>query len=165
VKLDIPPAAAQQVAAALAALRQQQAADGGAGGAGVGAGAAAADAGGRTASGGSMAGSAPRDPRASIHRCLIYLGDLSRYSAQISPKAAILGVPLPGAAAATPPPASAAAANAAAAAAGRADYHRAAQCYKLAARVLPRSGNPFNQLAVMAYFAGDELRAVYYYFR
>jgi len=32
-------------------------------------------------------------------------------------------------------------------------------------RVLPRSGNPHNQLAVMAVMTGDELRAVYHYAR
>jgi protein SMG7 len=31
--------------------------------------------------------------------------------------------------------------------------------------VLPLSGNPHNQLAVMAVMTGDELRAVYHYAR
>lgn len=37
--------------------------------------------------------------------------------------------------------------------------------YRQAARVLPASGNPYNQMAVMSYYTSDELRAVYYYFR
>lgn len=36
----------------------------------------------------------------------------------------------------------------------------AVQYYRQAAAVLPTSGNPYNQLAVMAYYASDELRAV-----
>ena len=31
--------------------------------------------------------------------------------------------------------------------------------------VLPRSGNPHNQLAVMAFWSGDELKAAYHYAR
>eukprot|EP00798_Chlamydomonas_sp_ICE-L_P003068 gene3068-13087_t len=34
-----------------------------------------------------------------------------------------------------------------------------------AANVLPISGNPFNQMAVMSFYDDDELTAVYYYFR
>jgi hypothetical protein len=168
VRLELPLAAAAQAAATLAQLRQQAAAPGEGAAGGGGDAEAAAGGGGRAAGGGGMAGSAPRDPRASVHRCLIYLGDLSRYSAQVAPKAAALGVslnPPPAVAPSAAAAASSAVAAAAAASPGRADYHRAAQYYKSAARVLPRSGNPFNQLAVMAYFAGDELRAVYYYFR
>ena len=44
-------------------------------------------------------------------------------------------------------------------------WERAGAYYRQAAAVQPESGNPYNQLAVMAYFTGDELRAVYYYFR
>jgi Est1 DNA/RNA binding domain len=47
----------------------------------------------------------------------------------------------------------------------RAAWRTSAHYYRLASRVLPSSGNPFNQLAVMAFYTGDELRAVYYYFR
>eukprot|EP00877_Chromochloris_zofingiensis_P010721 jgi/Chrzof1/5902/Cz16g20030.t1 len=97
---------------------------------------------------GSSMGSAPRDVRPSVHRCLIYLGDIARYQSQTIPK-----VPSTGSS------------TTSTSNAGRPDWNRAAHYYKLAARVFPRSGNPFNQLAVMAYFTGDELRAVYYYFR
>jgi hypothetical protein len=93
--------------------------------------------------------SAPRDGRPSIHRCLIYLGDLARYTAQAAPKAT------PAAAAAGPGQHPAA----------KQEWQRAAHYYRLAARVLPRSGNPHNQLAVMAVMTGDELRAVYHYAR
>ncbi len=44
-------------------------------------------------------------------------------------------------------------------------WQRAEWCYRAAARVYPASGNPWNQLAVMAFFGGDELRSVYCYFR
>lgn len=51
--------------------------------------------------------SAPRDVRPSVHRCLIYLGDLARYAAQAAPKAMAVapgggGGPGSGAAAAKP---------------------------------------------------------------
>eukprot|EP00775_Hariotina_reticulata_P004157 gene4157-4405_t len=100
----------------------------------------------------STGSSAPRDVRPSVHRCLIYLGDLARYAAQAAPKAMAVapgggGGPGGGAAAAKP------------------EWQRAAHFYRLAARVLPRSGNPHNQLAVMAVMTGDELRAVYHYAR
>lgn len=42
---------------------------------------------------------------------------------------------------------------------------QAAAYYKQAARLVCSSGNPYNQLAVLAYYTGDELRAVYYYAR
>jgi hypothetical protein len=96
--------------------------------------------------------SAPRDVRPSIHRCLIYLGDLARYTAQAAPKA-------------TPAAAAAAAAGPGQHPAAKHEWQRAAHCYRLAARVLPLSGNPHNQLAVMAVMTGDELRAVYHYAR
>ena len=47
----------------------------------------------------------------------------------------------------------------------RVEWQRAIGMYRLAAAVLPGNGNPFNQLAVMSYQSGDELRAVYFYFR
>lgn len=97
--------------------------------------------------------SAPRDVRPSVHRCLIYLGDLSRYTAQASPKAA------------AQTPAAAPAQQQQQHPAARPDWLKAAHYYRLAARVLPRSGNPHNQLAVMAVMTGDELRAVYHYAR
>ncbi|WIA42128.1 hypothetical protein OEZ86_009400 [Tetradesmus obliquus] len=101
----------------------------------------------------SSGSSAPRDVRPSIHRCLIYLGDLARYTAQAAPKAA--------------PAAAAAAAGAGPAQhpAAMPDWQRAGYYYRLAARVLPRSGNPHNQLAVMSVMVGEALRAVYHYAR
>ncbi|WIA21699.1 hypothetical protein OEZ85_000866 [Tetradesmus obliquus] len=100
----------------------------------------------------SSGSSAPRDVRPSIHRCLIYLGDLARYTAQAAPKAA---------------PAAAAAAGAGPGQhpAAMPDWQRAGYYYRLAARVLPRSGNPHNQLAVMSVMVGEALRAVYHYAR
>ncbi|KAF6253423.1 hypothetical protein COO60DRAFT_1643170 [Scenedesmus sp. NREL 46B-D3] len=112
--------------------------------------AAAAAANGAAAKLSSSGSSAPRDVRPSIHRCLIYLGDLARYTAQAAPKAT---------------PAAAGAAGCGQHPAARQEWQRAAHCYRLAARVLPRSGNPHNQLAVMAVMTGDELRAVYHYAR
>ncbi|PNG99326.1 Telomerase-binding protein EST1A, partial [Tetrabaena socialis] len=44
-------------------------------------------------------------------------------------------------------------------------WERAMSYYRQAARVLPASGNPYNQMAVMAYHTNEELRAVYFYFR
>lgn len=44
-------------------------------------------------------------------------------------------------------------------------WERAMSYYRQAATVLPSSGNPYNQMAVMSYYTGDELRAVYCYFR
>ena len=103
--------------------------------------------------------SAPRDVRPSIHRCLIYLGDLARYQAQLGQQLASAATRAAAAAANTSN------ASTSATAASRTEWNRAAQFYKLAARCLPRSGHPHNQLAVMSFFGGDELRAVYYYFR
>ncbi|GIL96517.1 hypothetical protein Vretimale_2313 [Volvox reticuliferus] len=51
------------------------------------------------------------------------------------------------------------------AASARPLWERARSYYRQAARVLPASGNPYNQMAVMSYYTNDELRAVYYYFR
>ncbi|KAF5836046.1 hypothetical protein DUNSADRAFT_6516 [Dunaliella salina] len=45
------------------------------------------------------------------------------------------------------------------------EQERALAYYQQAASVLPTSGNPYNQMAVVAYYGSDELRAVYYYFR
>ena len=49
--------------------------------------------------------------------------------------------------------------------ASRPDWSRALSFYRSAASVCPSSGNPYNQLAVIAVNQHDELRAVYYYFR
>ena len=47
----------------------------------------------------------------------------------------------------------------------REEWQRSIGMYRLAASVVPHNGNPYNQLAVMSYQSGDELRAVYFYFR
>ncbi|GLI69423.1 hypothetical protein VaNZ11_014032 [Volvox africanus] len=82
----------------------------------------------------------PRTPEArqSVDRCLIYLGDLCRYQSMALKDRAASARPL---------------------------WERARSYYRQAARVLPASGNPYNQMAVMSYYTNDELRAVYYYFR
>jgi len=86
--------------------------------------------------------------RTTIHRCLVFLGDLARYASQAAPKAAAAA-------------AGAAAGNTAA----KSEWSKAVGYYRLAAHVLPRSGNPHNQLAVMAFMSGEELKAVYHYAR
>lgn len=90
-----------------------------------------------------------RDMRTSIHRCLVFLGDLARYASQAAPKAAAVTA------------GSSTAANTAA----KAEWSKAIGFYRMAAHVLPRSGNPHNQLAVMAFMSGDELKAAYHYAR
>ncbi|CAN1170430.1 Nonsense-mediated mRNA decay factor SMG7 [Linum perenne] len=72
----------------------------------------------------------------SCHRCLIYLGDLVRYKGLY----------------------------------GEGDsktreYAAASSYYLQAASLLPSSGNPHHQLAILASYSGDELVAVYRYFR
>ncbi|GIL48318.1 hypothetical protein Vafri_4600 [Volvox africanus] len=78
------------------------------------------------------------EARQSVDRCLIYLGDLCRYQSMALKDRAASARPL---------------------------WERARSYYRQAARVLPASGNPYNQMAVMSYYTNDELRAVYYYFR
>ncbi|CAN6560349.1 unnamed protein product [Malus baccata var. baccata] len=72
----------------------------------------------------------------SCHRCLIYLGDLARYKGLY----------------------------------GEGDsktreYAAASSYYMQAASLWPSSGNPHHQLAILASYSGDELVAVYRYFR
>ncbi|KAJ8770947.1 hypothetical protein K2173_022119 [Erythroxylum novogranatense] len=72
----------------------------------------------------------------SCHRCLIYLGDLARYKGLY----------------------------------GEGDsktreYAAASSYYLQAASLWPSSGNPHHQLAILASYSGDELVAVYRYFR
>ena len=70
----------------------------------------------------------------SIHRCSLYLGDLSRYREQISE--------------------------------GKdKNYAEAMRYYERAAFLVPSSGNPHNQLAVLATYGNSELVAVYHYCR
>jgi hypothetical protein len=71
-----------------------------------------------------------------VSRCLLYLGDLSRYASLH-----------------TPGPASAK------------DWGASAGYYAAAARLFPGGGNPHNQLAVLATYTGDELCAAYRYAR
>ncbi|KAM1116478.1 hypothetical protein TB2_006872 [Malus domestica] len=72
----------------------------------------------------------------SCHRCLIYLGDLARYKGLY----------------------------------GEGDsktreYAAASSYYMQAASLWPSSGNPHHQLAILASYSGDELVALYRYFR
>ncbi|XP_068657766.1 nonsense-mediated mRNA decay factor SMG7-like [Aristolochia californica] len=73
----------------------------------------------------------------SCHRCLIYLGDLARYK----------GLYGEGGDSATR------------------DYAAASSYYIQAASLWPSSGNPHHQLAILASYIGDDLVAVYRYFR
>lgn len=72
----------------------------------------------------------------SCHRCLIYLGDLARYKEYYGDGDA-----------------------------KNHDWSIAAGFYVKAASLWPASGNPYNQLAVLATYIGDEMLAVYHYFR
>ncbi|KAJ7298010.1 hypothetical protein O6H91_Y022000 [Diphasiastrum complanatum] len=72
----------------------------------------------------------------SCHRCLIFLGDLARYKELHSEGGG-----------------------------HSRDWSVAAGYYLKAASLWPSSGNPHNQLAVLATYVGDELLAVYQYFR
>ncbi|KAK9057733.1 hypothetical protein SSX86_022570 [Deinandra increscens subsp. villosa] len=72
----------------------------------------------------------------SCHRCLIYLGDLARYK----------GLYVEGDSKTR-------------------DFAAASGYYKQAASLMPSSGNPHHQLAILASYSGDELLAVYRYFR
>ncbi|KAI3830230.1 hypothetical protein L1987_04365 [Smallanthus sonchifolius] len=72
----------------------------------------------------------------SCHRCLIYLGDLARYK----------GLYVEGDSKTR-------------------DFAAASSYYKQAATLMPSSGNPHHQLAILASYSGDELLAVYRYFR
>ena len=69
-----------------------------------------------------------------IYRCLLYLGDLSRYSAQNS-------------------------------SADVKDFSKALRYYERASYVNPKSGNPHNQLAVLAGYEKNDCVAVYNYCR
>ena len=82
-----------------------------------------------------------------LNRCLVYLGDLYRYKANAQSS-------IPSSSQQRHPNGS------------KSDsWQRAIRSYQCAASIFSSSGNPFNQLAVMSYQAGDELRAVYFYFR
>lgn len=72
----------------------------------------------------------------SCHRCLIYLGDLARYKGLYGESDS-----------------------------KNRDYAAASSYYLQAASLWPSSGNPHHQLAILATYSGDELVAVYRYFR
>ncbi|XVF47255.1 hypothetical protein PTKIN_Ptkin03bG0094800 [Pterospermum kingtungense] len=72
----------------------------------------------------------------SCHRCLIYLGDLARYKGLYGDGEA-----------------------------KSREYAAASSYYLQAASIWPSSGNPHHQLAILASYSGDELLAVYRYFR
>ncbi|XP_042475882.1 protein SMG7-like [Macadamia integrifolia] len=72
----------------------------------------------------------------SCHRCLIYLGDLARYKGLYGEGDSKTR-----------------------------DYTAASSYYMQAASLWPSSGNPHHQLAILASYAGDDLLAIYRYFR
>lgn len=72
----------------------------------------------------------------SCHRCFIYLGDLARYKGLYGEGDSKTR-----------------------------DFDAASSYYKQAATLWPSSGNPHHQLAILASYSGDELLAVYRYFR
>ncbi|GMI81603.1 hypothetical protein like AT5G19400 [Hibiscus trionum] len=72
----------------------------------------------------------------SCHRCLIYLGDLARYKGLYGDGDSKTR-----------------------------EYAAASSYYLQAASIWPSSGNPHHQLAILASYSGDELGAVYRYFR
>ncbi|KAL6854588.1 hypothetical protein ACP4OV_019150 [Aristida adscensionis] len=72
----------------------------------------------------------------SCHRCLIYLGDLARYKSLHGDGDS-----------------------------ANREYAAASSYYKEAASICPSSGNPHHQLAILASYSGNEVGAVYRYFR
>ncbi|EOA19874.1 hypothetical protein CARUB_v10000123mg [Capsella rubella] len=72
----------------------------------------------------------------SCHRCLIYLGDLARYKGLYGEGDSKIR-----------------------------EYTAAKSYYLQAASLLPASGNPHHQLAIIASYSGDEFAATYRYFR
>ncbi|KAK6942181.1 Telomerase activating protein Est1-like, N-terminal [Dillenia turbinata] len=72
----------------------------------------------------------------SCHRCLIYLGDLARYKGSYGEGDSKTR-----------------------------DYAAASSYYLQASSLWPSSGNPHHQLAILASYSGDELVAIYRYFR
>ncbi|XP_073003497.1 nonsense-mediated mRNA decay factor SMG7-like [Typha latifolia] len=72
----------------------------------------------------------------SCHRCLIYLGDLARYKGLYGEGDSV-----------------------------KREYAAASSYYKQAASLCPSSGNTHHQLAILASYFGDDLLAVYRYFR
>ncbi|XP_072962461.1 nonsense-mediated mRNA decay factor SMG7-like [Typha angustifolia] len=72
----------------------------------------------------------------SCQRCLIYLGDLARYKGLYGEGDSVIR-----------------------------DYAPASSYYMQAASLCPSSGNPHNQLAILASYSGDDLVAIYRYSR
>ncbi|KAL6959251.1 hypothetical protein U1Q18_041153 [Sarracenia purpurea var. burkii] len=72
----------------------------------------------------------------SCHRCLIYLGDLARYKGLYGDGESKMR-----------------------------DFAAASSYYVQASSLWPSSGNPHHQLAILASYSGDELVAIYRYFR
>ncbi|XP_057431121.1 nonsense-mediated mRNA decay factor SMG7-like [Lotus japonicus] len=72
----------------------------------------------------------------SCHRCLIYLGDLARYKGMYGEGDSL-----------------------------NREFTAASSYYFQAASLWPSSGNPHHQLALLASYSGDELVAIYRYFR
>lgn len=72
----------------------------------------------------------------SCHRCLIYLGDLARYKGLYGDGESKVR-----------------------------DFSAASSYYTQASSLWPSSGNPHHQLAILASYSGDELVAIYRYFR
>ncbi|XP_020207442.1 protein SMG7 [Cajanus cajan] len=72
----------------------------------------------------------------SCHRCLIYLGDLARYKGLYGEGDSI-----------------------------KREFAAASSYYLQAASIWPSGGNPHHQLALLASYSGDELAAIYRYFR
>ncbi|KAL2322376.1 hypothetical protein Fmac_026755 [Flemingia macrophylla] len=70
------------------------------------------------------------------HRCLIYLGDLARYKGMYGEGDSV-----------------------------NREFTAASSYYLQAASLWPSSGNPHHQLALLASYSGDELVAIYRYFR
>lgn len=74
-------------------------------------------------------------------------------------------LPLPGRLPLTPPLSATPRYAAQAQKSDKSEWAKAEGYYRAAAALCPGNGHPCNQLAVMAYYTGEELRAVYYYFR
>ncbi|KAK6127250.1 hypothetical protein DH2020_039013 [Rehmannia glutinosa] len=72
----------------------------------------------------------------SCHRCLIYLGDLARYKSLYGEGDSKAR-----------------------------DFAAASSYYMQASSILPSSGNPHHQLAILAGYSNDELLSIYRYFR
>ncbi|KAF8311529.1 uncharacterized protein EI90DRAFT_3138368 [Cantharellus anzutake] len=93
-----------------------------------------------------------------IQKCLISLGDLSRYREQSSerPRAGMEG---------GGPARSGGRRRANIVSFRLRDYSRAFECYKQAKLLAPSEGNPSNQLAILALYGGDTFSALMHYYR